>query len=859
METIRPARPGAFHPTRSMAFAPPRPPSATRKAPPSLRIAAAAAPIARRAEASVSSRGEGVSESESDNSDNAPPGSDAGSEGAPRPSTPERASAPDAKKKRKKSTRRAKSKASSTPPTTPGRASTKSSPNPRKQKSAKTSASATSARLSERAKSTAGSYVYRPGAAPEYVAPRRGARAASHRTSGPSDSGSDSTSDDSTTTTTREQPRRQPRSRPADAAAAASIAATAAAIIAKDAAAKAARAAAGVGSGSGSSKSSGTSTTERPPWTGAPTRSPSVGGGTLRRPPRGAGIAVAPRSSTPLDLGVVGDASEEQRALTAARKAAEAEAAERRAAAARSRAAARNAERRVARAAAVSAASGAAPPPHLEAVIRETVDGDWDPKRAKGWAKFTPGQLRCELEEAKILNRRKNSAAFSAALRERRETAHRLRPKMAYGNLHPLNVAEEKARFLREWEAYERGRRATRPDDPRFEYADPEAARLQMKEYGAPRDHLLAHAERIMSLKRGRFGSDGSYERAAWGDRVDVGGLEATVRRYLEHLGVEHRVEIEWHDALATPSMTTKVEGRGARGVLHLPRDAAAHPKHFREAWVEALLDHEIGTHFVCAHNDAAVGEHVRGTFAPGGGRSVATTRRNVTPREHLVTEEGLATINTHMAARVKLLWGPALAYWTRWMGSRMGFSELFEALAPHVPSPAARWTQCYRCKRGLVDTSEKRALAKDQCYLEGAWRLLEGRKLIDFRLLHSGRISMEEYAAAKSAWLKFSQSRVRDKCETVTPHFLKTEEAYATYERRLEEIAEANGVPARDDQEMRTLTGWPPRRGAARAAAANKEEGREGEGSASTTSTPDKGAGLKSPTSAATGGCTVT
>ena len=209
--------------------------------------------------------------------------------------------------------------------------------------------------------------------------------------------------------------------------------------------------------------------------------------------------------------------------------------------------------------------------------------------------------------------------------------------------------------------------------------------------------------------------------------------------------------------------------------MLHLPRDAAAHPKHFREAWVEALLDHEIGTHFVCAHNDAAVGEHVRGTFAPGGGRSVATTRRNVTPREHLVTEEGLATINTHMAARVKLLWGPALAYWTRWMGSRMGFSELFEALAPHVPSPAARWTQCYRCKRGLVDTSEKRALAKDQCYLEGAWRLLEGRRLIDFRLLHSGRISMEEYAAAKSAWLKFSQSRVRDKCETVTPHFLKT------------------------------------------------------------------------------------
>ena len=40
--------------------------------------------------------------------------------------------------------------------------------------------------------------------------------------------------------------------------------------------------------------------------------------------------------------------------------------------------------------------------------------------------------------------------------------------------------------------------------------------------------------------------------------------------------------------------------------------------------------------------------------------------KRRVTAREALVTEEGIATLNTLLSSKVKLLWGPALAYWTR-------------------------------------------------------------------------------------------------------------------------------------------------------------------------------------------------
>ena len=528
-----------------------------------------------------------------------------------------------------------------------------------------------------------------------------------------------------------------------------------------------------------------------------------------------------------------GDASEAQRAKTAARKAREAEAARAKAAnrlKLSKRAAELAAEATVARREAAAraerdrVAESRRVPPHVRSVLRETkiaLDDASARESARAWAKFTPGQLRCQLEASKVVERRENASRFSDALKARTRKADALRPTMAYGDCTPLNAHEQKVRFLKQWSVYERTRKpADKPADPTFEYADAEAAELQLRAYGPPRDDLLREAERIMREKIDRFGSEGdAYERSAWGgSRVTREGLEATVARYLAELGEDasDKITLEWHEHLATPSMKMRRDpnngGRGSIGVLHLPADASSHPKHFRESWIAALLDHEIGTHFVCAHNDAATGAHVRGTYGEHGGShfSRGGTRRAVTLRQHLVTEEGLATINTHAAAGVKLLWGPALAYWTRWMGTRMGFVELFEALAPYAPSPNARWAQCYRCKRGLVDTGEKRAWAKDQCYFEGAWRLLEGREQFDFRLLHSGRIAMEEHASARSAWLKFSQSKLVERCPTVVPPFLRVP---GEYEAKLEEIAVANKVPKRDDAAIRTLAGWPAHR----------------------------------------------
>jgi len=295
-----------------------------------------------------------------------------------------------------------------------------------------------------------------------------------------------------------------------------------------------------------------------------------------------------------------------------------------------------------------------------------------------------------------------------------------------------------------------------------------------------------------------------SFARAAWGERVATQALEEEARRYLAKHEIADVVTLRWHDNLSTPSMTTTTSRDPrtgvfvAKGVLHLPRSAGgddcadkinnsrekgSRKKFYRKRWIAALLDHEIGTHFAIAANDAAQGDALRdaGTAFGGGSGGIDDTRSFMnangfpsnkakgrgfgaagaaTPRERLVTEEGLATLNTHRCAGVKILYGPALAYWTRWHASKLSFSELFEKLEEHVPSVNARWTQCVRSKRGLVETKQRKACAKDQCYFEGAVRLLEARKMLDFKLLHGGKIALEEYADAKQAALRHSQRR---------------------------------------------------------------------------------------------------
>jgi hypothetical protein len=174
-----------------------------------------------------------------------------------------------------------------------------------------------------------------------------------------------------------------------------------------------------------------------------------------------------------------------------------------------------------------------------------------------------------------------------------------------------------------------------------------------------------------------------------------------------------------------------------------------------------------------------------------------------LTESQALATEEGLATINTMLNSRSKLLGSAALSYVSVWLASTMGFTELFEALRPLIPSVGQRWAQVYRAKRGLEDTSLPGGLTKDQAYFDGAWRILERRHELQFALIHSALISIEEHNDALTAWLKY-QAKIPKRPRLFVPAFLDNMELY---HKTLDEIASANGIAAQTGAVPRLLS----------------------------------------------------
>jgi len=148
-----------------------------------------------------------------------------------------------------------------------------------------------------------------------------------------------------------------------------------------------------------------------------------------------------------------------------------------------------------------------------------------------------------------------------------------------------------------------------------------------------------------------------------------------------------------------------------------------------------------------------------------------------------LRTEEGLACINTLVNQECKSLWRPALHYYSVCRGVSMSFAELYADLSRYISDPDRCWEQCMRVKRGFEDTSQHGAFAKDQVYLDGAIRILAERHELDFELLYTGQVSLDDMV-----WV----AEVANISLTHTPHFLKD---VSVYRRCLEEIIEQNGL----------------------------------------------------------------
>lgn len=290
---------------------------------------------------------------------------------------------------------------------------------------------------------------------------------------------------------------------------------------------------------------------------------------------------------------------------------------------------------------------------------------------------------------------------------------------------------------------------------------------------------FLPEARYILERVRDLFGSGDVFLDVAFGQRISPGQASQTVLQYLKSHGLDGSLSVVWASDL---NASGKMFWQGPSVRYNRPEarkftlwlKQSTENVYLREHGIQSLMDHEIGTHFLRATNDG---------LQPWYSNRRKFSLRSPKSYIGMVNEEGLAAINTIYQAQVKMLFLPALLYYTACMSTEMSFKELFEHLAIYICDPEQRWKQVVRAKRCLPDCGQVGGCGYDQCYFEGAVTILRQVNEIDFKLLYAGKICCDELQRVKRI--------ARQDCVKL-PHFLKD---IVAYRKTLNQIALTNGL----------------------------------------------------------------
>jgi len=332
---------------------------------------------------------------------------------------------------------------------------------------------------------------------------------------------------------------------------------------------------------------------------------------------------------------------------------------------------------------------------------------------------------------------------------------------------HINNLQEEKENFLKFGKV------------PRFKFAGSVDWLGINKKKTEIRFDFLPEARYVLERVRDVFGSGDVFLDAAFGQRISLSQASQTVLQYLKSHGLDGSLNVIWTNDL---NGSGKMIWQGPSVRYNRPEarkftlclKQSSENVYLREHGIKSLMDHEIGTHFLRATNDG---------LQPWYSNRKKFDLRTPKSYTGMVNEEGLAAINTIYQAQVKMLFLPALLYYTACMSTEMSFKELFEHLAMYIYDPEQRWKQVVRAKRCLSDCSEVGGCGYDQCYFEGAVMILRQVNEIDLKLLYAGKICCDELQRIKRI--------ARQDCVKL-PHFLKD---IVTYKKALNEIALTNGL----------------------------------------------------------------
>ncbi|XP_015223726.2 microtubule-associated tyrosine carboxypeptidase isoform X2 [Lepisosteus oculatus] len=323
--------------------------------------------------------------------------------------------------------------------------------------------------------------------------------------------------------------------------------------------------------------------------------------------------------------------------------------------------------------------------------------------------------------------------------------------------LRPVNIEHEREAFFQSGFQYE----------PQFEYAEPQPTSV-LEKYCEGSGQFLSQAVRIMQCVLQKYGSYESFEVATGGSILPKSRVWTAVRKYLQKEGCVGEVVVRLSEELLSQAVMM-VES--CRPTLTINLAGA------RQHWLEGMLRHEIGTHYIRGVNNSQQPWHS------------AAGRKQFGLKPANPTEEGLASLHSVLFRRHPFLWRAALLYFTVYHAGHMSFSQLFGHISQFVHDPAVRWEYCVRAKRGQTDTSRPGCFSKDQVYLDGILRILRHRKTIDFKMLVSlGKVSYEDVEHLRK-FAVLGKTRI--------PHFMEDQERYL---QQLDHIVSVNEL---SDEEL--------------------------------------------------------
>lgn len=306
--------------------------------------------------------------------------------------------------------------------------------------------------------------------------------------------------------------------------------------------------------------------------------------------------------------------------------------------------------------------------------------------------------------------------------------------------------------------------------NPQFQYEEPVPVTV-LEKYSEASDQFLVQALRILNAVISKYGNYENFESITGGKLLSKSQIWSCCRRYMQKEGCSGEVVVQLtEDLLSQAVMTTE----NSRPTLTINLLAA------RQYWLEGVLRHEIGTHYLRGVNDAKQPWHG------------SEGRKQFGLKPANPTEEGLASLHSVLFRKHPYLWRGALLYYTVSRAATCSFSELFQDLQQFVENPAVRWEYCVRAKRGQRDTAQPGCFSKDQVYLDGIIRILRHRRSIDFRLLTSlGKVSFEDAEGLQ---------RFAELDNACLPHFMQDMERY---HQQLNHIMETNQF---SDEELQML-----------------------------------------------------